>query len=199
MSDNDMLPAHPDYQAIMLGLLDAKPFPSVLIDGRARVLVANALAREKLAACDAIPSIADGQFRLPLAGRQKARLVPLLEELRNDPTGKRRHVVSLETEPDNFWLVLERLDGSAEAYLASVRCLGDLQCRTPDELGVYLDLTPSESSMVSALIAADSIVDYATAHDRQPSTIRWHMRNALLKTGCRSQRELINLAVLLVI
>lgn len=84
-------------------------------------------------------------------------------------------------------------------FIASVRCLADLQPRTPDALARFFQLTPSEASLLRAVVSAGSIAEYAASCGREPTTIRWHMRNLLSKTGCRSQRELNNLALMLII
>ncbi|MEZ5818626.1 MAG: LuxR C-terminal-related transcriptional regulator [Hyphomicrobiaceae bacterium] len=62
-----------------------------------------------------------------------------------------------------------------------------------------LGLTSAEAQLVAALVSGSSIKEYAEAIGRRQNTIRWHMANILGKTGCRSQREVVQLVLKLLI
>lgn len=189
----------PGTSDILAGLLDAMPFPSVLLDSKLNVLSANRRAREQFTAECAFLCITDGKLRLSAGVADRHNIGAILEDLQSGRHAETRRVIPLDPEPDGCWLVIERVGATPGTFIASLRCLADLHPTHADSLGKLLRLTPSEASLLCAVVSVGSIAEYAASCGREPSTIRWHMRNLLSKTGCRSQRELNNLALMLII
>ncbi len=58
-------------------------------------------------------------------------------------------------------------------------------------LGPALDLTHAEAQLVAALAAGRSLQNYADEMGLKITTVRWHLRNVLRRTGMHSQTELV--------
>jgi DNA-binding CsgD family transcriptional regulator len=68
----------------------------------------------------------------------------------------------------------------------------DMPARLASEmLAPALGLTPAEAQLVAALASGRSLQNYADAEGLKITTVRWHLRNVLRRTGMHSQTELV--------
>jgi DNA-binding CsgD family transcriptional regulator len=68
----------------------------------------------------------------------------------------------------------------------------DMPARLAAELlSSALDLTPAEAQLVAALASGRSLQHYADSAELKITTVRWHLRNVLRRTGLHSQTELV--------
>ena len=65
----------------------------------------------------------------------------------------------------------------------------------PRQTAQLLDLTPAEGLVVAKLAEGMSISEIAEASGRSEHTVRWQVKQALAKTGCSRQAELVRLAL----
>lgn len=56
-------------------------------------------------------------------------------------------------------------------------------------------LTPAEARLALALVDGLSLQSYSDRTGVRITTVRWHLRNALAKTGCASQRDFVRLII----
>ena len=59
-------------------------------------------------------------------------------------------------------------------------------------------LTPAEARVAMALLDGMTLQSYSQQARVRISTVRWHLRNALAKTGCANQRDLVRLTIALI-
>ncbi len=65
----------------------------------------------------------------------------------------------------------------------------------PRQTAELLDLTPAEGLVVARLAEGMRIAAIADASGRSEHTVRWQVKQALAKTGCSRQAELVRLAL----
>ena len=65
----------------------------------------------------------------------------------------------------------------------------------PETLARALGLTPVQSQIVASLVAGKTVREVAEEMKRVPGTIRWHIKQALARTGARRQPDLVRIAL----
>lgn len=76
-------------------------------------------------------------------------------------------------------------------FMLIVRTAEDWRVLDMRPAAKIFDLTHSETDILGALAKGESVDDIATARQAKPSTIRWHIKNAMAKTDCQRQLDLI--------
>lgn len=187
-------------------LLDRHPFPAVLVDQQGIICEQNILFDDASKRLSFIFSCEMGKLRIKDSGAQITleKLLPLS----NWPRGKVRQVIRVKADehPPGHWLIVDRLrqrnelphsDDTSPVAMVSLRVASERASFDIDILKDALDLTHSEAQLLIDLVNGSSIREIAHATNRRTSTLRWHLSNALRKTNCASQSELVRLVLLI--
>ena len=67
---------------------------------------------------------------------------------------------------------------------------------SPEQLELSLGLSPAESLVVARLAAGESVAEIAHETRRTENAVRWLVKQALTRTGCRRQADLVRLALM---
>jgi DNA-binding CsgD family transcriptional regulator/PAS domain-containing protein len=100
------------------------------------------------------------------------------------------------------WLTIVPLQapgdrGYGQEYMVCLRTEDPDAAPAPEVIQAAFNLTPSEAQITAALARGMSIAEYAAHKNLKESTARWHLKNALEKSRCRTYTELIRLVYLL--
>ncbi len=190
------------------GLVAARSWPTLLVDHRAHVVSANMAARTLLEARKDWLIGACGAVR----HRDEATTSEMMDRIRA-LTGLRRtgaaRMVQVLHRPDGQQTVLslKRIETSGAHCGKSSCCVergvlvtvNDGRWRQADEglrlLREAFHFTPAEARVAFALLDGLSLQGFSDQAGVQISTVRWHLRNALAKTSCANQRDLVRLLI----
>lgn len=186
--------------AIFTGHLDRYSHALYLTDPAARVLYANAAAREVGALCDGL-SIRDGHLAIA-SSRQDAAFRRAVSEI---ATGRgaplRRIEASRQSKGEPYRLILMPVRESGEIPLGvsmpavSILVVAAGLSPKPDVpvLCELFLLTPAEARVAGKLALGQSVEEIAAEAKISVDTVRTHLKRILAKTGTTRQGELISL------
>ena len=119
----------------------------------------------------------------------------------DDTTDFARTVVTNDETGDDFVLQISHYDADADRALnktLNVNCFALLirpasYIRNLDikPAGKVFGFTETELDIVSSLLAGETVQEIATSRDTLTSTVRWHVKNAMSKSGCKRQIDMI--------
>lgn len=192
-------------RAVSLDILDRLAIGVLIVDASARVLFANAVAERALRSEDALMT-ADRRLQLRAAD-QTSLLARLVHGAARTSAGNglaaggtvaapRRSGgrLALTVSPVRAW----RMGlGPAKPAAAIVFSDTDGASAAPERALVELySLTPAEARLLAALVAGQTLAQYARLHHVGLGTARTHLKHVLEKTGHHRQTDLVR-AVLL--
>jgi DNA-binding CsgD family transcriptional regulator len=196
-----------------LDSVDVGDGPCLMVNGKGRLVGMNAPGRTMLEADNGLRVAPDGRLRLHDRARN-SEFEDLLARLVSDP-GASPLAMRIDTmsatdsdamaddETASEWLVLSVRDtpGGADGprILVRIKRLSRNWTVPPHFVARALGLTTAEAHLVAALVCGASVKEYAQSIGRRENTIRWHIANVLGKTGLRSQREVVQLVLRLMI
>ncbi|MEZ5923377.1 MAG: LuxR C-terminal-related transcriptional regulator [Hyphomicrobiaceae bacterium] len=184
--------------AIALDFLDASRSALLLMEQSRGVIWRNAAAHQLL--IKQKPFAVDQDDRLVVDGAEQMSALEAVFTRTGRSAPAVGVVVGRSTATEGAWsLVIWRQElripsGTAQAwpvFLAQLRTAVDRQLPEPRVLRETFGLTGKETEIVRALATGLDLEEYATRSKSAIATVRWHLKNALEKTGCRSQRQLL--------
>jgi DNA-binding CsgD family transcriptional regulator len=183
-------------------LLAARDAPTLIVNGAGQVLAANVRARRAIGEARLVDLARDGTLRLR-AGGAREPLSKTLSDIERpalvgygapssrseDGAGQDLLVIiplpesraSSVTQTREFALVIRKLFSPPTAAFKVLK-------------GAF-GFTQAEARLVAALASGAVVGRYARDNKIKQSTVRWHLRNALEKTGCKTHTDLIRLAL----
>lgn len=188
--------------ATFTGHLDKSPHPFLLTDREARVLYANAAARQAGIRKDGL-AIEEGRLRL---WAEKAHLA-FLDAIRQITRGQGAPVHSIpaprpsQKAPYRLFLMsipdFGALPLGTSQPAAAVLIMDSEWALEPDPatLRDLFSLTPAEARVTGHLVAGRSVQEIACATGVSIETVRSQVRSILSKTGTGRQGELISLVL----
>ena len=188
-----------DYRALQetcdnaAALADLAADPTAVVDAEGRLVFANSKGRTLLDA-GTLASL-DRDRRVALSpGEQTAALRRILSTIGEKPaTGPAALQLSNVNDAAQHWLVVS---AAADGRLALTFKSVDTGRQVPAPVLMRaFDLTKTEAQIVAALVAGQTIKDYAEAVSRKETTVRWHFGNASEKMGCHSQTDVVRLVL----
>lgn len=173
----------------------------ICLDSRGAVVESNARGRDVL--------LADGGLR-ERNGRLVAHRVQDAEAFEDlldaalsggdDPTGASVAVLGAwpEQRPLTAWV--NRVEGSPDTrpQIAALVVVVDPWQATPvnpEQIARSLGLTPAESRVAASLAEGKTVADIARATNRKPESVRQLVKQALSKTWCSRQAELVRVVL----
>lgn len=200
---------HVTVQSLACSLVDAllelKPHPTLIVDAAGRVVAANATARGLIARSPNWSVGAGGEIRCRIA--QLPALISALAASKASACTRVAHMSCIADGQQSLVVVAKLAAGSSardEPRMASgdpqvptlvLVTLYDSQSRRsihdPQVLLDAFDLTRTEARIALQLLDGHSPQDIATAAGQKISTVRWHLRNVLAKTGSAKRSDLI--------
>lgn len=85
--------------------------------------------------------------------------------------------------------------GGGEMAAVFATCLNSLPPDLENNLRHFYSLTPMEARLAAALVAGESVQEFASHAQIAEETARTHMKHILAKTGARRQSELVRIIV----
>lgn len=191
--------------ALVGGLIQSRPWPTLLVDPACRALAANTSAA---ALFDGNGLWALEDETALVTHRDPAAMTRLHAQVRALVEGPRKNLQRtayfIDSGEGSQTLVTLSAIGGGDALkpLAVMISFVDGQCRQADQakglLADLFELTLAEANLALALFEGLSLQAYADQNGKRISTVRWHLRNALAKTGCSSQRDFVRLLISLI-
>lgn len=203
--------AKADAWRIVEGLVDTRTWPTLLLDGASRILASNAAATALLdTKGDWFMGPADDlRNRAPATTAEMQTCVRTLIE-NPDPVYKRIAYFAEQEDGGQTLVTMTRIDdrtalqdkqrsSGAYAVLVTIHegCRREIEQSTKLLYDVFA-LTPAEARVAFALLDGMSLQAFSANAGVRISTVRWHLRNALAKTNCGNQRDLVRLLMSLV-
>lgn len=200
-----------DAWSIVEGLIDARTWPTILVDCAARVLAANPAAISLLEA--------DGDWQVgrndDLRNSTPATTAEIQACIRSlienpEPDVKRIARFAVQDDGQQTLIMMTRVEPRPDAHGGSRTCTAHAvlltiyesnQRETEQSTKTLYDLfalTPAEARVAFALLDGMSLQAFSNSAGVRLSTVRWHLRNALAKTNCANQRDLVRLLMALV-
>ncbi len=177
-------------------VLEALGLPALMLDGKGRVLAANALmeslagavrwrARDGVALADRAADrlMREALARLGEPDHRAVRSFPFRDDLSETTTIA--HIVPVRLSARD---ILSRSDAAL-----ILTPLARLNAAPAELLQALFDLTPAESRLARSLVEGEPIGEIARRAGISAHTARVHLRSVLAKTGCRRQAELVSL------
>lgn len=203
------------FRSVHSALVDSRTDPAFVLDSRLRVVHANPPGTEVLRRERGFHAAVNSQIIL-LDERAHEDLISACEafakrKLTNfeNPEAKPmpqiiRFRVAGEQDPNVlFVLPLNRAFEFFNTPVTADACNGALfavvkyrsqKAEVRHELiKSIFELTNAETSMITALVDGKSLQQYAQQSQTAIGTVRWHLKNVMSKTNCKSQTELIRL------
>ena len=91
--------------------------------------------------------------------------------------------------------IVRILQDSSPRVLAVVNYREDAARSQADVLMVLFGFTPAETRVVAAFAMGQRLTEYAEQTDRSIHTVRLQLKNAMAKTGCHTQAELMRVVM----
>lgn len=192
------------------GLIGLRHWPVMIVDQKARVAAANLAARRLLEekACWSLGP--NGELRGAGPGTT-ADLQMKIREISYAVPPSRTRLAWTVSKPDahKMLVVLSRLwkappcGGPLFSTPAPVLITlhGGQPAGSPIEQQILVDafdFTPAEARLALALLEGHTLKSYAAVSGIKISTVRWHLSNALDKSGSAGQRDLVRLMAWLI-
>jgi DNA-binding CsgD family transcriptional regulator len=186
-------------------LLEARASPTLIVGDAGEILASNVRARRAIAESRLLELGGDGKLLLK-AERAREPLSASLSRIER-PTllgGGAPASRSENGAAQDLLVVMPLPEGrdpdvaSTKEFVLSIRKLFSPSSISSRNLGASFGLTHAEARLVAALASGAVVSRYARDNKIKESTVRWHLRNALEKTGCRTHTDLIRLALFLV-
>jgi DNA-binding CsgD family transcriptional regulator len=191
-----------DRAVLMSGAFDRLPVAGVILDASGTVLFANALAAEVLQARDGLElrsgrlAAQQKQTERALAQRQR-QIVSAGPELDPPapipvarPSGRAPYRVDVLPLPTASGF--HRNEAGATVLVLIHDPAHRRQLRQY-ELSFLYGLTPAEAALAEAVVAGETLREYAERKGRSIGTVRYQMKQVLAKTECHRQADLIRL------
>lgn len=192
-------------------LVNSRTWPTLLVDANARILAANNAARVLLGKRLhwLVGPFGDIRHR---DGATNADLQARIKLLGDDMAPKATRIALFVDDGDaqQTLVTLTRMENAASACSLSCSNGGNVVLITLNDghrrqvqqgcqlLYDAFALTPAEARVAFALLDGISLQAYSDEAGIRISTVRWHMRNALAKTNCANQRDLVRLLISLI-
>lgn len=190
-------------------ILEALPNAALLVDGRCRILIANAHAEALLRQADGLFTTNGDGLRLAAQSRDEARLLsaavaaavvvahgeerPLAGPMRvTRPSGRPPLLVLTTPLPAPAFSLWEAVDGGARA-LVQIIDLETPVAAQAEALRAAVGLTVAEARVAAQIAAGASAVEAAAALGISLTTVKTHLGRCFDKTGVRSQVGLARL------
>jgi len=196
---------------LVKGLIRVRPWVALLVDANVRLLIANDAGNELIRSGNGWAMGSSGEIRHVDAQITRELHTRVGQLVLASGRAEARTAFFIE-QPDGQQLLLTMsLVQTGSPHCAAASCAA----HTPvvlvtmiqghrremrqgcDLLIETFDLTPAEARVAVALLEGASLQTYSQQARIRISTVRWHLRNALAKTGCASQRELVRLLIAL--
>jgi DNA-binding CsgD family transcriptional regulator len=185
-------------------LLEARAAPTLIVNDTGEILAANVRARSTIAEAKILDLGRDGRLWLKTSGTREPvskalsgidRPVLLGLDARK-PRGEglaARDLLVVIPLPE----AQTPFPSHGREFVLTIRNLFQAPSIVHRGLETSFGLTQAEARLVAALASGLAIGRYARDSRIKESTARWHVRNALEKTGCKTQTDLIRLAIFL--
>lgn len=195
--------------ALTAGLLELRPYPSVLVDASARIITTNRAARVILAEGfdwvegptgrlerfdEPATRILHEQIR-KLAFSDDARLTSCTTQRLTTPGGESRFVVIQKVVTCNETCDQDCCNHERTILLSWI--WHEARRFSPDAIGRLTDafaLSAPEMKLAHALIMGQSLASYAHARGLRLPIVRRRLRSILRKSGCAGRHEFVRLS-----
>lgn len=203
------------FHSVHSALLDSRPDPAFVLDRYLRVIHANPPGIEVLRRERGLHAAVDSHIML-LDERAHKALITASEHFANSeltdcespekkPTPQLvRFRVESEPYPNVLFLLplnraFEFFDTPVTAYACEGALFAVLKYRSQktevrhELIQNLFELTKAEANMIGAMVEGQTLQQYAKQSQTAIGTVRWHLKNVMTKTSCKSQTELIRL------
>jgi len=203
------------FHSVHSALLDSRPDPAFVLDRDLRVIHANPPGIEVLRRERGLHAAVDSHIML-LDERAHKALITASEHFANSeltdcespekkPTPQLvRFRVESEPYPNVLFLLplnraFEFFDTPVTAYACEGALFAVLKYRSQktevrhELIQNLFELTKAEANMIGAMVDGQTLQQYAEQSQTAIGTVRWHLKNVMTKTSCKSQTELIRL------
>lgn len=203
------------FHSVHSALLDSRPDPAFVLDRYLRVIHANPPGIEVLRRERGLHAAVDSHIMLFDERAQRA-LITASEHFANSeltdcespekkPTPQLvRFRVESEPYPNVLFLLplnraFEFFDTPVTAYACEGALFAVLKYRSQkaevrhELIQNLFELTKAEANMIGAMVDGQTLQQYAEQSQTAIGTVRWHLKNVMTKTSCKSQTELIRL------
>ncbi len=188
------------------GLIALRAWPSMVVDKSARILAANAAARQLLAEANDWIAGTDNQLQCGEPGAT-AMLHARVSDIAAATSNSAARYAEFYSGSDGteVLVVFARIAGGDDASgVACDHTAGSVLITVNDGkwrhsqcdarlLIETFELTPTEARLALSLLEGQTVQSFADASDIRISTARWHLRNALAKCNCSGQRDFVRL------
>jgi DNA-binding CsgD family transcriptional regulator len=184
-----------------LDALETAQTPTLVLDGRGRVVHANAAAERLLRESDGLSAGATGLRAT--TSTQSARLAALIGRTAgsgDEPVTSGTLRLPRPSGRPDLALVAVPLPQRAAFPLAHrpalvLQVTDPLACAAPNRalLAEAFELTPAEVAIAADMLCGLSVREIAARSGRSIATVRTHLANLLAKTGTTRQSELVRL------
>lgn len=203
------------FHSVHSALLDSRPDPAFVLNRDLRVIHANPPGIEVLRRERGLHAAVDSHILL-LDERAQEALITASEHFANSeltdcespekkPTPQLiRFRVEGEPYPNVLFLLplnraFEFFDTPVTAYACEGALFAVLKYRSQkaevrhEFIQNVFELTKAEANMIGAMVEGQTLQQYAEQSQTAIGTVRWHLKNVMTKTSCKSQTELIRL------
>jgi DNA-binding CsgD family transcriptional regulator len=200
-------------RAVVGALLNVRAWPTLLVDAAARVMAANDAAMALVDGhADWIAGSVEGfRHRDAATTTELHARIRALAESRSPAMPRTAYFVE-QSNGQQTLVTMARVQLAGSDDAEDTLCLGrsiavlvtlhqggrrqlEQSCQL---LADSFALTPAEARLAFALLDGSSLHTYAEQTGVRISTVRWHLRNALAKTNCGNQRDLVRLLTALI-
>lgn len=203
------------FHSVHSALLDSRPDPAFVLSSDLRVVHANPPGIEVLRRERGLHAAVDSHLMLLDEQAQEA-LITASEHFANSeltdcespekkPTPQLiRFRVDGEPYPNVLFLLplnraFEFFDTPVTAYACEGALFAVVKYRSQkadirhELIQNLFELTKAEANMIGAMVDGQTLQQYAEQSQTAIGTVRWHLKNVMTKTSCKSQTELIRL------
>lgn len=191
-------------------MVKARTWPTLLVESSYKILSLNTAAQELLALKEDWSEGPDNELR----HRDNAVTAELQSHIRllvsdETPSGLRDAYFIDQKDDQQILVALTRIENClkpcgalCDGGHAVLVTLHDSHHRETEQstklLCEVFSLTPAEVRVAFALLDGMSLQAFSKSAGVKISTVRWHLSNALAKTNCSNQRDLVRLLVSLI-
>lgn len=185
------------------GLVATKMRPTVIVDAEARLISANATATVLLEAGGGW-SVTASQRLVHREAQVSSTLHARIRSLTTDAGAAMRRLAFFVSPADEerTLITMSRVEGqptgncASDESMALISIIDGQRHNAEQDLELLTNifgLTPAEARLALALMDGLSLQTYSDQTGVRITTVRWHLRNALAKTGCSNQRDFVRL------